>query len=465
MKRIGMWALAAVILVAPSARASVTMEYLFTGGYPNSVSADGHTIAGGTYASDGAFRWTQAGGFSALGMDPTPSPNGTPGVSADGSRVAGTIHSSDTTYAVAGLWTLGSGWTQLPWPADVKVVDRSTTTVYGLSGDGGTVVGLYYRTSGHAHAFQWTLGGGSVDLGSQSAVQASRANSVNYDGSVIVGWDEYWRGNWRPAVWLNGVETVLDDSLGDGQVTASSPDGTTIVGFDRNPATDTREVARWTRSGNAWSATQYLGSVPGTQAGGTGENYPHGITADGSMIVGYCTFDGSPYNSTGFVWTQSTGVIDVVDWLQANGVAPDPSFMIQNVTGISPDGQWIIGYGQQVISPYTRMAFRIHDTNVAGVPVTAITPRLALAAPSPNPSSGSTTLSFSLPADGAAELAIFDAAGRRVATPVRMAMAAGPHEIVWDGAGDDGRALSDGMYFARLTTARGSVSRRLVRIR
>jgi hypothetical protein len=68
----------------------------------------------------------------------------------------------------------------------------------------------------------------------------------------------------------------------------------------------------------------------------------------------------------------------------------------------------------------------------------------------PNPFSRNTAIRFSLGQSGQAEVAIFDAGGRRVRTLVRQVMAAGPHEIVWDGKDDLGRSLSAGIYWSQL---------------
>jgi len=467
MKRIGIVVLFGLLVASAPARAAVTFEYILSGGYPLHITPDGQTVAGNT-TSYGAFRWTASGGLVPLGMDATPSPGGTPGISDDGTKVAATIASADTTYAAAGLWTLGTGWSQCmpPGPSDIGIVDRTQSDTYGLSGDGSTVVGLYWRPGLRAHAFRWTQAGGGVDLGSKYAGHASRANGVNQDGSLVCGWDEAPFGNWSPAAWLNGVEHVFGDSTTDGQCQASNPAGTILVGFEQNPANTTRELAMWTRTGTTWGTTQFLGALPGTEAGGYGINIGNGVTADGSMVVGYCSYDGSPYSPAGFVWTPQTGIEDVVTWLGDHGVAVDQSFYVFSLTGITPDGQWIIGFGRDILAPYATRGFRIHNTDIAAVTPATQAPRtLALAAPSPNPSRGTATLVFTLPRQGAAELAVFDPSGRRVATPANADFAAGPHTVTWNGRADDGRPLPAGLYFARLVTAQGTLSRRLVRIR
>ncbi|HPF35485.1 MAG TPA: glycosyl hydrolase [Candidatus Krumholzibacteria bacterium] len=80
----------------------------------------------------------------------------------------------------------------------------------------------------------------------------------------------------------------------------------------------------------------------------------------------------------------------------------------------------------------------------------------------PNPFNPSTTLRFELPRAGRAELAVFDAAGRRVATLVDGVKTAGAHRAVWDGRDAEGRTVQAGVYFARLQTADGVETGKLV---
>ncbi len=68
----------------------------------------------------------------------------------------------------------------------------------------------------------------------------------------------------------------------------------------------------------------------------------------------------------------------------------------------------------------------------------------------PNPFNPVTRIAFSIPAAGVAELAVFDIAGRRVATLVSERVEAGPHEVVWNGTNDAGEPVASGVYFSRL---------------
>jgi hypothetical protein len=59
-------------------------------------------------------------------------------------------------------------------------------------------------------------------------------------------------------------------------------------------------------------------------------------------------------------------------------------------------------------------------------------------------------LSFTLPAPGRARLAILDAQGRKVATPLDDMLPAGQGSRTRQGWDDRGRAVGRGMFYARL---------------
>jgi hypothetical protein len=79
---------------------------------------------------------------------------------------------------------------------------------------------------------------------------------------------------------------------------------------------------------------------------------------------------------------------------------------------------------------------------------------------SPNPFNPETTLSFSLPADGQVELAVYDVSGRKVATLVDATLEGGPHAVTWRGLDDQGRRVASGVYFFRLHRAGEILSRK-----
>jgi hypothetical protein len=472
MKKAAALLATAIVLTAAQAHAASTFAFIFDGGYPQCVSSDG-TVVSGNDASGSfvPFRWTQATGFVSLGRPQAGNAGGVPGMSADGTRIASSIGSLDSTYTTQGLWTLGSGWHELmpPVPADGGLTDGSYGNIWALSGNGQVAVGLYWRpgVGNRAHASKWTQATGVVDLGGTTTGQASRANAVNHDGSVITGWVETPQGPWRPAAWVDGSLVLLTNyssasTAGTGEGRFATASGDIISGFSVDPVSGFHAATMWKRTNGVFGPPQILGWVDGSDPT-AGQNIASAVSYDGSIAIGYCSFDGTPFSTTGLVWTAATGVIDVNEYLANEGVLVDPNFTIQSMTTMTPDGRQLFGYGQMLTPPYTRRAFRITRSITAGVTPPAVPASLALASPRPNPSAGATRLEFDLPSAGNAELSVFDASGRRVATLVDGEQPAGRHSATWDGHATGGERVAAGLYFARLATSQGSVSRRIVR--
>jgi len=82
----------------------------------------------------------------------------------------------------------------------------------------------------------------------------------------------------------------------------------------------------------------------------------------------------------------------------------------------------------------------------------------------PNPTRAGTSIEFSLPRAGDAELALYDALGRRVRTLFRGARDAGPMRIQWDGRDARGAEAPPGVYLVRLSALGRIEARRLLRL-
>ena len=77
----------------------------------------------------------------------------------------------------------------------------------------------------------------------------------------------------------------------------------------------------------------------------------------------------------------------------------------------------------------------------------------------------STKLSFNLAVAGHARLAVYDVAGRRVAVLVDENLAAGRHDVTWDGRDDAGRMSSAGAYLFRLEAGAFSETKRMMLVK
>jgi len=90
---------------------------------------------------------------------------------------------------------------------------------------------------------------------------------------------------------------------------------------------------------------------------------------------------------------------------------------------------------------------------------------LSLEACYPNPARGAVTFTFRTDGEADLRLAVYDLAGRRVATVFDGHLAAGRYELGWNGADDHGRALPSGVYLYTLCAGAQRESRRLVIVR
>ena len=82
----------------------------------------------------------------------------------------------------------------------------------------------------------------------------------------------------------------------------------------------------------------------------------------------------------------------------------------------------------------------------------------------PNPFRESSLLGCSLAKRGPVQLAIYSVDGRRMRTLANDTRDAGVYRIAWDGRDERGNAVRPGVFFARLTTVDGHITRTLLRV-
>ncbi len=100
-------------------------------------------------------------------------------------------------------------------------------------------------------------------------------------------------------------------------------------------------------------------------------------------------------------------------------------------------------------------------TAVDGLPLA----QTLLAPPHPNPFNPRTELAFSLERPGEVHLAVYDAAGRRLAVLAEGHHDGGRHTVVWNGRDQQGRPAAAGVYIARLVAGDRVESRKLALIK
>ena len=133
-------------------------------------------------------------------------------------------------------------------------------------------------------------------------------------------------------------------------------------------------------------------------------------------------------------------------------------------------GLWLSGYfgGTFYLDDIRLIAAR--PGRKAGTAVTeersaSLPSAFSLAQNYPNPFNSITVIRFSLPEPGAAEVALYNLAGQRVATLTNCHREAGTYTLRWDGRDDAGRELASGVYLYRLQAGGRAATRKLLLIR
>ena len=87
--------------------------------------------------------------------------------------------------------------------------------------------------------------------------------------------------------------------------------------------------------------------------------------------------------------------------------------------------------------------------------------RLALGQNAPNPFNPATEISFALPRAQEIELRIYDLEGRVIRTLVNGRVESGAHTVAWRGGDDQGARVASGLYFYRLVTEDGTLTKKM----
>ena len=83
----------------------------------------------------------------------------------------------------------------------------------------------------------------------------------------------------------------------------------------------------------------------------------------------------------------------------------------------------------------------------------------------PNPFNPSTTIEFELAKNELVTLAVFNSRGERIQTIHSGILSAGVHRFGWNGSDESGRSVGAGLYFARISTAFGSETIKMLLVR
>lgn len=287
-----------------------------------------------------------------------------------GGTVAGPIVNNgwgDVVQERAALWTKESGWkviTSDKWPG----CDIFHSSIFDLSTDGSTAVGLAFKDCTNAYAFRWTAASGMTLL-SKVGEASARANAVSGNGGVVVGWQDstsefpYRIGS----IWMGKEQMLLREprSITDwnpkgnvGEALAINSAGTVAVGLDAGP--ELNDSCIWTSTGGTrnlggdrtpvcyWSWDTW-GEVCATR-----KTVAYAVSDDAKVITGesrYVDFWNSVFAVDGAIYTPQLGWMQLSAFLQSQGVLEATNWTFLG-TKVSADGKTLVGTGMPLASDY-----------------------------------------------------------------------------------------------------------------
>jgi probable HAF family extracellular repeat protein len=303
--------------------------------FPSAVNANGAVVVG-AFEGGRAFYWMPTTGAIDLGGQQAIA------VSDDGTTIVGVAYDAKGIENAA-IWLRGTEWRLLGSFPNAVPCDFDLSTGTGTSRDGKVVVGIAWNGCGPAHAFRWEESTGMVDLGSSVPGRSSQGMGVSGDGRVVVGGQDAATGYRQGARWVDGREEVFTGPGGVvGSTRAVNHDGSIIAGRQCRPDLATDQSAWiWTASGGV----QCL-PAPGRRSSQLVVITEANATSDDGRVIGGRQGAASSPDQDAVIWIDRSPAY-LKDFLRANGVpnAFDTWVNTGEITGISPDGRILVGYG------------------------------------------------------------------------------------------------------------------------
>jgi probable HAF family extracellular repeat protein len=313
---------------------------------PKALGEGGHVAGYGLLdpATAHAFRWSQTGGLTDLGMYGSPAAvnaSGTIvgyGVGADGNKHAFAWTSTGTVdlgrgdaYAISDAGFVAGetnpGPRPVVWTPAGELIDvfaGATTNngrAYGVN-ESGLVVGIGYANPEGStfYGFSWTQGGGFVRLPGLVPGANSNAVAVN-DAGQIVGISTTAQFRPHAVVWNPGGSIVdLGDLGGMSSIPTAINENGQVVGWSGTPA--------WFTHAFMWTAERGIEDL-GTLGGPASQAAD--VNADGLVVGSSALASGEQH---AFAWTRDDGMIDLgVPGETSTAIAVNDAGQILGYTG------------------------------------------------------------------------------------------------------------------------------------
>ena len=169
------------------------------------------------------------------------------------------------------------------------------------------------------------------------------------------------------------------------------------------------------------------------------------------------TLTSGSYDGTVKLWDVATG--EPIATLEGHAD-------VVNSVSFSPDGATLAsGSGDGTILLWDVAEWTNSGTIAAANKLIGLLDEPQLQQNAPNPFNSQTILSYFLPKSGPVRLELFSVTGQRVATLHQGPQQAGYHRLRWEARDDEGHPLASGIYFYRLETINGILTRKFTLLR
>ena len=175
------------------------------------------------------------------------------------------------------------------------------------------------------------------------------------------------------------------------------------------------------------------------------------------------------YDPVGHQWLYENEGGDPALWSDVCTVGPQADMMYGFAVGVLPGHVLNESPGIVYLRPWFALRnndrFTFNPTVILGVGEDDLPARFSLGQNYPNPFNPSTTILFSIPKQGTANLRVYNMLGQEVATVVDDVLPAGTHSVRWEGTSNSNRQVATGVYFYRLESGGFVATRKLLLLR